>query len=101
MGAPWVPISASGPSHPERRVTALAVLFAMVGAALLLTSSNSGEAVVPSPTWLLPVIVMGFMGAELSIFRFIFRRESLAFSLSEIPLALSLVYLAPGPAVAA
>ena len=51
---------------------------------------------MPAPWWLLPVLTVGFAVAEFSVFRFIFRRESLAFSLSEIPLALSLVYLAPG-----
>ncbi len=100
MGAPEAPISALAPSHPERRVTALAVLLAVGGVSLLLTISDSGNAVVASPIWLLPVLAAGFAFAELSVFRFIFRRESLAFSLSEIPFAICLVYLAPGPAVA-
>ena len=101
MGAPVAPVSASVPSHPERRVAVIAVMLAVVGVGLLLTSPESGEAAVPSPMWLLPVLAMGFVIAELSVFRFIFRRESLAFSLSEIPFAMSLVYLAPGQAVAA
>jgi diguanylate cyclase (GGDEF)-like protein len=101
MGAPEAPISASTPSHPERRVTLLAVAFAAAGLILLLASPDPGVAIVAAPVWLFPVLVAGFVLAELSIFRFIFRRESLAFSLSEIPLALCLVYLAPGPAMAA
>ena len=101
MGAPGAPVSASVPSHPELRVTMIAVLLAVVGVVLLITSPDSGEAAVPSPMWLLPVLAVGFVVAELSVFRFIFRRESLAFSLSEIPFAMSLVYLAPGQAVAA
>ena len=99
-------MSASGPrlpgnSHPERRVTFVAVVLAAVAVALLVALPNGDEAVVPAPMWLLPVLTLGFVIAELSVFRFIFRRESFAFSLSEIPLALSFVYLAPGPAMAA
>ncbi len=41
----------------------------------------------------------GFALAEYSVFRFSFRRETLVFSLSEIPLAFALVYLAPIPAL--
>ena len=96
--------SASGSSsrvrHPERRTTLLGVLLAAVAATLLLLMPDAGESQVPSPIWLVPVLMVGFVLAELSVFRFIFRRESLAFSLSEIPLALSLVYLAPVPSVA-
>jgi len=98
MGAPKAPISMS---HPERRVMLIAVVLAVVGVGLLVASPDAGEAVVASPMWLLPLLAAGFVVAELSVFRFIFRRESLAFSLSEIPFAMSLVYLAPGPAVAA
>jgi len=101
MGAPGAPIFASVPSHPQLRVAGIAALLAVVGVGLLLTSPDSGEAAVPSPMWLLPVLAVGFVVAELSVFRFIFRRESLAFSLSEIPFAMSLVFLAPGQAVAA
>jgi len=100
MGAPGAPVSAYT-SHPELRVTTIAVLLAIVGVGLLTASAESSEAAVPSPMWLPPVLAVGFVIAELSVFRFIFRRESLAFSLSEIPFAMSLVYLAPGPAVAA
>ncbi len=38
------------------------------------------------------------MLVEVTVFRFVFRREGIAFSLSEIPLAFCLVFLAPGPA---
>ena len=100
MGVLRAPISAST-AHPELRVTMIAFVLAVVGGGLLLTSSDAREAAIPSPMWLLPMLAVGFVIAELSVFRFIFRRESLAFSLSEIPFAMSLVYLAPGPAVAA
>ena len=90
-----------GSAHPERRVTLLAFTLAVVAVSLVLTLPDVGVAQVSAPWWLLPVLTVGFALAEFSVFRFIFRRESLAFSLSEIPLALSLVYLAPGAAMTA
>ncbi len=90
-----------GSAHPERRVTLLAFTLAVVAVSLVLTLPDVGVAQVSAPWWLLPVLTAGFALAEFSVFRFIFRRESLAFSLSEIPLALSLVYLAPGAAMTA
>ncbi|HRB01959.1 MAG TPA: EAL domain-containing protein, partial [Ilumatobacteraceae bacterium] len=39
--------------------------------------------------------------AEHTVFHFEFRREAISFSLSEVPTAFALVYLAPGPAIAA
>ncbi len=41
------------------------------------------------------------MLVEITVFRFMFRREGIAFSLSEVPLVFCLVYLAPGPAFVA
>ena len=93
--------SAQSSSHPERRVVLLGALSALLAAGLLITLPDPGRAEVPSPMWLWLVLAAGFGIAEFSVFRVIFRRESVAFSLSEIPLALSLVYLAPGSAVVA
>ena len=106
MDAPEASMSASGErspdvGHPERRVTLVAVMLAAAAVFLVRALPNGDEALVPSPMWLLLVLTLGYAVAEFSVFRFIFRRESLAFSLSEIPLALSFVYLAPGPAMAA
>jgi len=91
----------AGVGHPERRVTLVTAMLVAAALGLLVVLPNGDEAMVPAPMWLFPVLTLGFVVAELSVFRFIFRRESLAFSLSEIPLALSFVYLAPGPAMAA
>jgi diguanylate cyclase (GGDEF)-like protein len=86
---------------PERRVEVLAVLLVAVAAALLLTLPDLTEATRPSPPVVMVLLAVGFAVAELTVFKFTFRRESMGFSLSEIPLAFSLVYLAPGPALAA
>ncbi len=92
---------AQGPGNPELRVTVVGAVFAAIAVSLVLGLPDGDVATVPAPMWLFAVLTVGFAFAELSVFRFIFRRESLAFSLSEIPFALSLVYLAPGPAMAA
>ena len=84
---------------PERRVEVLAVFLAAAAAALILTLPDSSGATRASPALVLVVLAVGFAVTELTIVKFEFRRESMGFSLSEIPLAFSLVYLAPGPAV--
>ena len=84
---------------PERRVEVLAVLLTAVAAALILTLPDVTESTRPSPVALGVVLAAGFAVTEFSVFKFTFRRESMRFSLSEIPLAFSLVYLAPGPAL--
>jgi diguanylate cyclase (GGDEF)-like protein len=86
---------------PERRVEVLAVVLVAFAAALILTLPDVTQSTRPSPTILIPVLAAGFAVTELSVFKFTFRRESIRFSVSEIPLAFSLVYLAPGPALAA
>jgi len=88
-------------AHPERDT----VLFslALVAASLLLLPElfDLGAASQVSQLWVAVALGVGFAIAELSALRFMFRRESLFFSVSELPVALSLVYLAPGPAIAA
>ncbi|MCJ7781685.1 MAG: hypothetical protein MUQ27_12765, partial [Acidimicrobiia bacterium] len=84
---------------PERRVEMLAVFLTAVAASFILTLPDHTLATKPSPPVMLVVLAIGFAVSEFTVFKFTFRRESMGFSLSEIPLAFSLVYLAPGPAV--
>ncbi len=84
---------------PERRVGVLAFVLAVFALALFLTLPDIGEATRPSPPVVVLLLGVAFAIAELTVFKFTFRRESMGFSLSEIPLAFCLVYLAPGPAV--
>ncbi len=78
----------------------LAVLLTAIATALILTLPDVTESTRPSPAIVIAVLAVGFAATEFSVFKFTFRRESIRFSVSEIPLAFSLVYLAPGPAVA-
>jgi diguanylate cyclase (GGDEF)-like protein len=91
----------AGSAHPERDTIALGVVLLALSVLLLLSVPDFGASSEIAPVWALVAICAGFAAVEFSVFRFTFRRESLAFSLSEIPLAFSLVYLAPGPALLA
>jgi diguanylate cyclase (GGDEF)-like protein len=82
-------------------VTTLAVLLVLAAGLLLLATPDNSSSVLPAPVWLLPLLAVAFALTEFSVFRVIFRRESIAFSLSEIPLAFCLVYLSPGGSIAA
>ena len=87
--------------HPERDVVLISVVLAVLSVGLFLTVPDLGDATRPTSWALFAAIIVGYAFTEYSVFRFQFRRESIAFSLSEIPLAFSLVFLAPGPALAA
>jgi diguanylate cyclase (GGDEF)-like protein len=84
---------------PERRVEVLAVFLTSIAAVLILTLPDFTVPTRSSSLLVMIVLAVGFAVTELTVFKFTFRRESMGFSLSEIPLAFSLVYLAPGPAV--
>ncbi len=90
--------------NAERRIVAricgLAVLLG-TAAAITLATLPSSEAIRPSAWWMVPVIAAGYALAERTVFHFEFRREAISFSISEVPTIFALVYLAPGPAVAA
>ncbi len=79
----------------------LAVVLAAFAAALILTLPDVTESTRPSPAIVAAILAVSFAVTEFSVFRFTLRRESIRFSVSEIPLAFTLVYLAPGPAVVA
>ena len=89
----------AGSRHPERDAMLLAL--ALVGATALLSISlvDPNVAVRPVGIWVTVAVLAAFAAVEVSVFRFTFRREALAFSLSEIPLAFSLVYLGLWPAL--
>ncbi len=87
-------------SRPEWDVGALAVVLLIASAMLFVTVPDGDTSLKPAGLWVVLAICCSFGAVEFSVLRFMFRRESLAFSLSEIPLAFCLVYLAPGPAVA-
>ena len=87
--------------HPQRDVGGVSLFLLLASIGLAVTIPDIGRSTLPSPWWAVLAIAAGFTLTEVSVFRFLFRRESIAFSLSEIPLAFALVFLAPGPALVA
>jgi diguanylate cyclase (GGDEF)-like protein len=89
--------------RPEIRVGTFGVLLGLASALLFLVVPDSGESTRPSPAWVALGLLIAFAATEFSFFTFTFtlRRESVVSSLSDIPLAFAIVYLAPGTAVAA
>mgnify|MGYP001819577268 CR=1 FL=1 len=91
----------AGPSsHPELDTVLVALVLLLGSWAIVFSLPEPSEALRPTSAWILVGLLLAFAAAEYSVFRFTFRRESLAFSVSEIPLAFCLVYVAPGPAMA-
>jgi diguanylate cyclase (GGDEF)-like protein len=87
--------------HPERDVVALGLILVVAAAALVLVLPDVRSSTLEAEPWVFFAVLAGFALTEYSVFRFVFRRESIAFSISEIPVAFALIYLAPGPALLA
>ncbi len=93
---------AGSDASPLRRridpgVQAWAIIAAMLG---LLVASYAlmpwrGESLRPAEWWIVIPIAVAFVLAELTSFDIEFDEEGHAFSLSEIPIAISVVFLAP------
>ncbi len=83
------------------RIFALATVVATACVAATLLLPDLTFSTRPAPWWVLPLVAIAFGVAEKTVFHFEFRREAISFSLSEVPTAFALVYLAPGPAIAA
>ncbi len=88
-------------SHrPQREVAGLAVAM-LVGSVVLLAAMPESSVTQPhAGGWLLLVLAVAFAASEVTVFHFEFRREAIAFSLSEVPMAVALVFLTPGPTFA-
>ncbi len=92
--------SASGSSRPQGDVVVLAVAMFLAAAAVFIATPNRTDPTRDADWRLLLVLVIAFAASEVTVFHFEFRREAIAFSLSEVPMAVALVYLAPGPTFA-
>jgi len=90
-------------SAERRIVSRICALAALVGLAAVVSLATlpSSHSIRSSAWWMLPLIAAGYALAERTVFHFEFRREAISFSISEVPTVFALVYLAPGPAVAA
>ena len=89
-----------GSPRPQSDVVALAVAMLLGSAIIFYGIPNATEPLRDTGWWLFIVLGFAFAASEITVFHFEFRREAIAFSLSEVPMALALVYLAPGPTFA-
>ena len=90
----------SSERNPVSRIVGLAAFMGVVAAAVFATLP-SHAALRSAGWWMVPLIAAGYALAERTVFHFEFRREAISFSISEVPTVFALVYLAPGPAIAA
>ena len=84
-----------------RRIVALAVAMTAVAAVGLAVLPSMTGALHPSRWWVVPILAAAYALAERTVFHFEFRREAISFSISEVPTVFALLYVGPGPAVAA
>ena len=100
---PIVRVSPGRSAHPRFDTVLLSVM--MVGAsvaAVRLTPDFAQPLRAGGDSWWIYLLLaIAFASTEVSVFRFQFRREAMAFSMSEVPMVLAVVYIAPGPALAA
>jgi len=80
---------------PKIDVCLLAFFLFAVGAALIWSIPDSAAPIRPSPDWFPAAIAVMFGISLLVVFHVEFRREAFSFSLSEVPIAVAVVFLAP------
>jgi diguanylate cyclase (GGDEF)-like protein len=83
------------------RICALTTGLAALTALAVWVLPDNTISLRPSAWWAIPILAALFAVAEVTVFHFEFRREAISFSLSEVPTAYALLFLAPGPAIGA
>ena len=87
--------------HPVIGVVALAVGLAGGSLALTVVHPDMVTAWSPSPWWTVLTVTLAFAAAEHMVFYVQYRREAIAYAMSELPTAIALLYLGVWQAVAA
>ncbi len=100
---PIVRVSPGRSAHPRFDTVLLSVLMVGASVAAVLAIPDFAQPLRGGGDswWVFPLLAVAFASTEISVFRFQFRREAMAFSMSEVPMVLAVVYVAPGPALAA
>ena len=91
----------TGERRVVTRICVLAGVVTLVAAAAAFFIPDFTDTAMPSSWLVIPFVAAGFAVAEATVFHFEFRREAISFSLSEVPTAYALLFLAPGPAMGA
>ena len=99
-----VPRIETGPirrARPGVQVGAITVGMLIAAVALYAFLPDPGEATVETGWWAIISVALAFGAFEYSVFNIVFRRHGIAFSMTEIPMAVALVFLSPAAALIA
>ncbi len=100
---PIVRVSPGRSAHPRFDTVVLSVFMVVASVVAVLATPDFAQPLRGGGDawWIYVLLAVAFASTEVSVFRFQFRREAMAFSMSEVPMVLAVVYIAPGPALAA
>ncbi len=87
--------------HPRLDIVIISALMLATSLAVIFAIPDLDVPLREGAWWLPFALVVAFALAEASMFNFVLRRESVAFSMSEVPLAIAVVFVTPGPALLA
>ena len=85
--------------RPDAQVGALTAVMLLCLIGLFLIAPDRTEPTVDFRWWTVVAIALVFGAFDYSVFNVYFRRNGISFSLSEIPLTLALVFVAPAAAI--
>jgi diguanylate cyclase (GGDEF)-like protein len=88
-------------ARPKFDIFVLSVFMVATSLGVAFAIPDFGEPLRDGAWWLPLALVAAFALTEASTFNFVLRRESVAFSMSEVPMAIAVVFVAPGPALVA
>ena len=88
-------------AQPGVQVGAITIAMAIVLVVLFGLMPDPTEPTVDTGWWAIISIAVAFGAFEYSVFNFVFRRHGIAFSMSEIPMAIALVFVSPAAALIA
>ncbi len=88
-------------ARPDTQVAAMAAALLVVVVGLYALLSEPREATVDTGWWAIVSVAIAFAAFEYAVFNVVFRRHGIAFSLSEIPMAIALVFVSPAAALLA
>lgn len=80
---------------PVNQVVLLGVALSLLGAVIIWVGTDSSAAIESSPPWFPLAVAFLFGISTIVVFHIEFRREAFSFSLSEVPVAVGVIFLAP------
>ncbi len=95
------PLPTRATEHAQRQIGLMAAAMALTTVGLVGLVPERSESTLDAGPWAFVLTAVLFAAFEYTVFNVQFREQGIAFSLSEIPLALALVFLAPPVAIGA